>query len=936
MKFKGIAFILFLLLFGIFLSVSSCKTTKKREDVSKAAKAYQNTTSYYNGYFNADELYQNSLMVLNQSYKDDYQKILPLYTYRAVASTKSVAQDLDKVVEKLSRVINLKRASEWVDDSYLLIGKAQYLKQDFEKAQKTFEYFSDEMNPAFKKSLAKAAKKKTDKTQKKAKSKDNSKTKKKKVLKKDLKKNDAAKTETKEIKIVQPKITHSIGSPKDWNTYNEGLIWLAKTYIERDKLAGANYLISRLESEPLDDDLKKDLYLLKSYYFLDQKKYDEAIKPLISAVDFASSAKEKARYAYILGQLYEKQNNSKEAYEYFKKVGEYKPDYDLEFNAKLKLLKNYSGKSEEYAMKELKQMLNEDKYAEYQDIIYYTMGEAQFGRNNITEAITNFNLSLRKNNGNSPLKAEAYYKLGNINYDNHEFVMAKKYFDSCLVAMVKTDERYIDIQNLSSNLTEIAINLETITLQDSLIKISKMSKEEQMALATGIRKKQLEDEANRKNAEKNVSGNLASKIQLAQADAQMGLQGKTMDRINTSSFFAYNETAKQTGIEEFTKKWGNIRLEDNWRRYNKSSSDYFEEAKVSADEIKLTDVEVNSILGNYPKNPEQVEEAELKIRNAMLQLGVLYREKLMNYDKSVEILEKLLTRFTGFTDECKAMYYLQMSYKDLGNFDKAQSWISKMKNSYPECVYTKILTDPEFAKKANRAQDAKAMYYEDIYNAFTNNNFAAAQTKINNAPAELIADQKYKIKIDFIQAKLAGSTKGKDDYILALEDFLKQYPDSKEAISARETLRFLKGDKDTFSKIIYEENLEEFTYEGDKMHYIIVIVKEISDQDIEEVKTSISNYNNTFYKLDRLKLSNIYFDTKGIDQIILMRKFDTAEGAMKYYNDVKKQSSDFIKGNINYEVFAISQKNYREIIKQKSIENYKIFFNKNYVEQQKK
>ncbi|MBK7095692.1 MAG: hypothetical protein IPH57_11820 [Saprospiraceae bacterium] len=169
MKFKGIAFILFLLLFGIFLSVSSCKTTKKREDVSKAAKAYQNTTSYYNGYFNADELYQNSLMVLNQSYKDDYQKILPLYTYRAVASTKSVAQDLDKVVEKLSRVINLKRASEWVDDSYLLIGKAQYLKQDFEKAQKTFEYFSDEMNPAFKKSLAKAAKRKQIKLKKKQK-----------------------------------------------------------------------------------------------------------------------------------------------------------------------------------------------------------------------------------------------------------------------------------------------------------------------------------------------------------------------------------------------------------------------------------------------------------------------------------------------------------------------------------------------------------------------------------------------------------------------------------------------------------------------------------------------------------------------------------------------------------------------------------------------
>lgn len=38
MKFKGIAFILFLLLFGIFLSVSSCKTTKKEKMFQKQQK----------------------------------------------------------------------------------------------------------------------------------------------------------------------------------------------------------------------------------------------------------------------------------------------------------------------------------------------------------------------------------------------------------------------------------------------------------------------------------------------------------------------------------------------------------------------------------------------------------------------------------------------------------------------------------------------------------------------------------------------------------------------------------------------------------------------------------------------------------------------------------------------------------------------------------
>ncbi len=714
------------------------------------------------------------------------------------------------------------------------------------------------------------------------------------------------------------------------------MIWLAKTYIERDKHAGAHYLISRLEGEHLSEDLTKELYLLKSYYFLDQKKFDEAIKPLSKAIENTSSKKEKARYYYILGQLFEKQDNTKEAYECFKKTGENNPDYDLEFNATLKLLKNYSGNSEEYAMKQLKNLLHEEKYAEYQDIIYYTMGETQFKNKNISEAVSNYNLSLRKNKDNNALKAEVYYKLGNIRFEGQEFIMAKKYFDSCLVNLPKTDERYNDVQNLSSNLSEIAINLETITLQDSLIRISKMSKEEQIALATTIKKKQLEEEAKKKKAEKEFQNKSQRDNKMALGGAEMGLQGKTGERIKSSSFFAYNDAAINAGISEFTKKWGNIRLEDNWRRSNKSSSEYFEESKLAAEDIKLSDVEANAILGNYPKNDEQREEAEQKIRNAMLELGILYREKLFNYEKSADILQKLLEKYPGFNDECKAMYYLQMSLKNLGNFEKAGLWIDKMKNRFPDCVYTKILTDPDFAKNANKALNAKEMYYEDLFNTYNNNDFAGAQLKINNAPKDLISDLKYKIKIDYLQAKLYGKTKGKDEYILALEDFIKQYPDSQEAISVRETLRFLKGDKDTFSKIIYEEEADEFTFEGDKMHYIIILVKKINEQEIEQIKTDLSNYNNTYYKLDRLKLSNIYFDTKGEDQIILIRKFDTAEGAMKYYNDSNKNKGDFVKGNYEFEVYAISQRNYREVIKQKSVEKYRVYFNKAYVEQLKK
>ena len=930
---------------GIFsllmlLAVTSCKTTKRKDEVSKLGKFYQNTTSYYNGYFNANELYQNSILRLNQLHQDDYNKILPLYTYRDVPDTKSVSQDLDKVVEKLARVINLHRAADWIDDSYLLMGKAQYVKQDFEQAQKVFEYFVDEMNPAYKKSGYKTNKKKSkskDSKKKKSKKKNKKKSRKKKSRskkKKSKKSKDSSKTDVAKISNTT---YHAKGSQKDWDTYNEGLLWMAKTYMERDKWASAYYLLVRLKNENLNDNLKRELPVVTAYYYLKQKKYGDAIKPLHDAFTLAKKKKDKARFAFILGQVYEKLNNQKDAYAIYKKIEDLNPDYELEFNTKLKILKNYSGASDEYALKEIKKLLKEEKYEEYQDKIYFTMAEIMLNRNDIDKAITYLNKSISKNRNNPALKAEAYYKLGNINFDRQDYVNSKLYYDSTLMSMNKKDERYTDIKNLANNLKGIARDLQTIALQDSLIKISQMSKEEQMEIALAIKKKELEEKKKKEEQKKN-SNRIPERIGASASASIMGAAPeKSLRRLQKSSFFAYNPTAVQTGIKEFKQKWGVIRLEDNWRRSNRTDSNYDDE-DLNADEENLTlsENEVNAILKGVPKTPDQLEQANKKIIDAMIDLGFLYRDKLNNYKKSVEILEELFNRYSDFDNECKAMYYLQFSYKDLNEFAKGNEIVQRMSSKYPDCIYTKILTDPNFVDSKKKKKNLKEIYYQEIFDLYKNGNYQTAYSKLENAGEDIKKDKKYKIKMDFLKAKLLGKLKGKNEYILALEDFVKQYPNTPEAINAKETLRFLKGDKDAFSKLIYEEDLEKFSYQPEKMHYILVVLHNTNDKDIKMVKTSISNYNKKYYKLNRLKLSNIYFDTKGKDQVILIRKFDSAESAMKYYHQIEKDPNEYINRRFNYEIFAISQKNYREVIKQRSVKNYKGFFEKMYISKDKK
>ncbi len=932
-----------------FVSLNSCKTTKKKGEVSKVGKFYKNTTAYYNGYFNANEIYQNALVVLDNLHRDDYNHILPLYTYRDVPDTKSVSQDLDKVVEKLGRVINLHRVADWVDDSYLLMGKAQYVKQDFEKAQNVFEYFVDEMNPAFKKSnyktkkskKAKKKKVKRKKRKKKKKSKKKRRTRKQKEAddKKEAEKKAKEEEKLKKAKseVVKSSTFHRKGSKKDWETYNEGLLWMAKTYIEREKWASAYYLLTRLRTEYQNKTLKREYPKVKAYYYLKQKNYTEAIEPLQNAISFASDKKEKARLAFILGQVYEKLDNSTKAFAMYQKVGKFKPDYDLEFNAKLKVLKNNSANEEDYVLKEIKNLLKEDKYADYKDNIYYTLAVINMRNNDVPEAIINFNKSIANNKSNPALKAEVYYQLADINFKKQKYIPAKKYYDSTLMVINKTDERYLEIKGLANNLTEIAKNLETIQLQDSLIRISKLPKDEQMALAIAIKKKQLEEKKKEKNIRKSINErkNGFAQSSIGGAEMMRGMGGK-MSRIK-SSFFIYNKSSLETGKKEFKSKWGTILLEDNWRRSSKSDSDYNdgEDSGGEDEEIALTDIEMNNLLRGVPRTPDQLKMANSRIMSSMLNLGILYREKLGNYKKSADILEQLLNRYSGFDDECKAMYYLQFSYKDLNMYTKANNLVAKMSNSFPDCTYTKVLTDPEFVNSRKNKVNLKEKYYADIFDLYTNGEYEKAQAKINNADEDFKKDAKFAIKLDYLTAKITGKTEGRDKYILALERFIKKYPNSKEVIHAKETLRFIKGDKDTFNKLIYEEDLEKFTYQKNKLHYILIVVHDINDDDLKIIKTSISNYNKSFYKLDRLRMSNIYFDTKGKDQVILLRKFSSADAAMKYYNDVIKLDGDYIDSKYNYEIYAISQKNYREVIKQRSVNNYKGFFIKNYFQEKK-
>lgn len=1008
MKFKIIVFTAVLI-----PVINSCVTQKKKDDVGAIGKLYHNTTAKYNGYFNANVLLEESFTALNQQYQDNYNQILPVYKYVEAENPQAEAEKLNNAIKKVSVVINLHRVSQWTDDCYLLIGKAQYLKKDYEAALETLEFMAAEFAPqeiAKREAQAKTVKKKAGgaKPSPSAKTSTTSESKKEATLTKKEREKLAAKErkereklaakekkerekarkqkiqeskkrkksgkpapktsktalpeEKKPVpipektpdKVQEKKLAEQPAKPSEDNTlpepgsislgdmqpsvadsdpdsyflkhrpaHQEGLLWLARTYIERENLVNAERLLLQLERSPSTfKDVRSETAIAKSYFFLKQKKYDAAIDPLQSAIQITDDIATKARLSFILGQIHSRNGNSQSAYAAFENVLKYQPVFEMEFRAKLNMATSGVTSAEESA-RQLERMLKEEKNKEYTDQIYFALAQLSLKGGDKNEAIKNLELSLRSSTQNVNQKAESFLQLADLYFDNQNFVKAKLYYDSTLLVLSNTDERFKRVNLLASNLDGIATNIQTITLQDSLLRISRMTDAERKALAISIKKKQTEERL------------VAIRVQAQTSTTSTASSGPSFQSAggNKSSFFAYNDRTVKSGIKEFERKWGNRTLEDYWRYSNrKTMSGENKVAEVEAQVIEnLTQEDVSAILQGVPETPEQIAYANRLIETSLFSLGSLYRERLQNYPKAIEALTQLLDRFPETQYQLDALYYLYLSYKETGDRANADKYQNLIINRFPGTNYARIIQDPNYFKTVSEQKNKLTSYYDETFALFQNRQYQAAYARISQVPTIFGASNPLQPRFALLSAMCVGSLSGKESYVDALQDIVAKFPDQPEATRAKEILRLLgevaaSGPGQQRNLPPADNQYGSYQLNDDKLHYVIIVFKnEIS---LNDAKIAVTEYNNKYHSLDNLRLNNIYLgdgDTKL--PIIAMRRYLTKKEAMDYYNGILKNKKDFLDpAKYEYEVFPIEQDNYRELLKLKEIDQYRNFF----------
>jgi hypothetical protein len=753
----------------------------------------------------------------------------------------------------------------------------------------------------------------------------------KKEVKKDAKKDEeiADNEEKKEDK----KKKDDKKKEEDKSKYNEALLWLARTYIKRENFSGAEFTLRQLEEKTgLSKDVQELLPVAFAELAIKQKEYKDALPFLDEAIKIARKKNHKARYAYVAGQLMETFKNPSSAASYYSTAQKNAKDFKLKFMSTLAIAKMDAasgGKSPEQVVASISKFLKESKYDDLRDQIYFSMGEI-IGNTNKAKAKEYFANSSIENIGNKSLKGEACYRMAELELSDKNFSSAKLYYDTTLSNINSFDDRYYYVKNMSSNLAPIASNVMKVERADSLLALAKLSDNELKKWAKNRIKEGIEPTTTDSD---DVKPNSQRKSNLITA--------RTSANVN-SNFFAYNPANTELGKTSFKILWGDRKNEDNWRRSVKSYQAGVETAstttttKGDSQDSDLADNEkIKAAISSVPRTVEQQERLRTEKKTALFELGKDFREKLKEYQLSVDALEQYFKMTVG-SDAVdveklpEAMYIAFMDYNDLNQSGLATAMKGKMAEKFPNDKYSKLANDPSFLASLNA--DAKTLdkFYEQTLDLFNKADYAGVIARVEKAMEDFGKENKFVPKFHLLNAMSLGATQGKEFYIKSLQELIQRYPKTEEETKAKEILRFLNGDGSAFKEVDVKEVDDTFLKDENTRHYIAVVVMSFDADALEKAKISISDYNKQYHRSDNLQYGESALSQSESTQIILIRSFENMAKAKIYYDGAMRSKKDYV-SNVGIEILPISQANYRKMMAAKTHSTYRAYFEKNYL-----
>ncbi len=860
-------------LFLVFVMMVAAFTSCSTSKNTFPNRAYHNVTCRYNVLWNGKQAMKQADVEMAKLSKDNYTATLPVYNYPDKTEIGSALPHLDRTIEKASKAI--------YKHSMLIKGK-EYVRtiDDAYLLMAKSYFYKQDYNQALR---------------------------------------------------VTNYITHNF--PKS-NTFNEAAILQARINMRLGYYASADEQLENLHylaTNKRDRKFNVQFNAAKAEYHLTAPdgEVSEAIDYLNNAIAARPEREFKARMQLILGELYEILGQQEEAQKNFYSVIKKSSSYEMVFCAQMHLASNYDGTdaSRNAIMRQFNKMLEEKKNEDFKDQIYYACSE--IARIDEDEALRENYLakSVAAYTNNNYQRTFSSITLADLYFDQNEYRKAQAYYDTAAMSIPKNYPNYEEVMKKSGVLKDLVNKLDEIDLQDSLQRIAKMPEGQRNAWV----RKMIADytEAERKAAAEEAERMLA----LQNASSYTNINTNT----SNGKWYFYNQSLVTSGQQDFYRRWGSRKLEDNWFISNKQQLSFEDMAlmndpNAAADSVDYDD-EGNPIpkretdpkkeayyLQDLPLTPEAIDSSNAIIARDLFETGYIYRDLLNDIPRACASFESLIERFPTGEYSLPCTYLLYTIYSSQNN-PKGETYKQTILTKYPDTDYAKLINDPRYYEKLAELEKTAERRYESMYEDFNQKKWRAV---VNTADQMIpvCQDEPLKAKYTYLRAVAAGQVYNQDSLIVGLTRVMTSFPNEPVAELAKIYLSTFSTEaisntiqpEDTATSAKLTEMLQSttmtspFEFKPDEMHYVILLVK-TANLSVQTVKQNLISFNNTFFSLQHFNISSFYINNT--QQMVTVAKFSNKDKAMEYFNILLKNenfSPDVANGNII--VYPISSTNY--------------------------
>ena len=685
-----------MLLAAVLLAATGCSTQKN----TAKTRWWHSFKARYNTYYNGTLAYIDGSLEKENGNKDNFTKMLPLYTVGNKQSREIGKGNFEKAIEKCQKTIKLhsikkrpvwdkkrrktEKDIEWLSrreynpflwKAWMLMGRSQFYKGAFDEAASTFAYMG-------------------------------------------------------RLYQTQPAI------------YAKSRAWLAKCYLEEGWLYDAEDVVRNMERDSIHWSAHKEWDYTYADYYIHTGDYAKAIPYLRKVIKHEMRRKQRAREWYLMGQMQAALGNKAEAMRAYKRVIRQNPPYEVEFNARIAMTEVMSGGQWKKMVSRLKRMAASDKNKEYLDQVYYAIGNIYLAQNDTAKAISAYERGAAKATRSGIEKGVLLLKLGDIYWEMERYNDAQRCYGEAIGLLDKERKDYEELSHRSKVLDQLVPYTDAVHLQDSLQTLAKMDEKDRNAaidrtIAELKRKEKEErDRLAEQNAQETMQQNSGNNNM-----QQNNRQQNNMNQQTNGLWYFYNATAVSQGKAAFQKMWGKRENVDNWQRVNKTVVNF----GGNQEETELSEAQLDSIarqeaiedslaqiadsaqndphkreyyLAQIPFTEDQIEASNKIIEDGLFNAGVIFKDKLNNLPLSEKQLTRLTSQYPDFEKMADAYYHMYLLYMRKGETDVAEGYVERLKKEYPESEWTTLLSDPYFVENAKLGVHMEDSLYASTYDAF--------------------------------------------------------------------------------------------------------------------------------------------------------------------------------------------------------------------------